>query len=154
MKSLENDSTTVIVTNAQLSWVDYSASMTMPRTSNLINDKIKVISARQDGQDAEQPSKWKIKTFVELFEVLKLDKDLVTNLVVVGDSMNEMNAGQKLAKNLPHCILKMIKMTERPQARELVKQLSVISGSWAKISQTARNFNMQLERKSHNDSVE
>ena len=52
-----------------------------------------------------------------------------------------------MAKQLPHCILKMIKMTERPQARELVKQLGVILASWDKISQSARNFNMQLERK-------
>ena len=72
---------------------------------------------------------------------------MVTNLVVVGDSMNEMNAGQRLAKQLPHCILKMIKMTERPQGKEIIKQLNVINASWDKISNTPRNFNMQLERK-------
>ena len=41
----------------------------------------------------------------------------------------------------------MIKMTERPQGKEIIKQLNVIKASWDKISNTPRNFNMQLERK-------
>lgn len=149
LMSLENGSTTVIVTNAHKTWVDYSAEMTMPKTYQLLDDQVKVISARQEGENRQNPTQWKSVTFLEVFEIFKMDKEMVTNLVVVGDSMNEMNAGQRLAKQLPHCILKMIKMTERPQAREIVKQLGVISASWQKISQTARNFNMQLERKSH-----
>ena len=72
---------------------------------------------------------------------------MVTNLIVVGDSMNEMNAGQNLAKKLPHCVLKLIKLTEQPNARELIKQLNVIKASWEKISTASRNFNMMLERK-------
>ena len=61
--------------------------------------------------------------------------------------MNEMNAGQRLAKSLPHCILKMIKMQETPQPRELLKQLVVINDSWDNICSATRNFNMKLERK-------
>ena len=41
---------------------------------------------------------WKVKTFIELFDLFNFDKEMVTNLIVVGDSMNEMNAGQQLAK--------------------------------------------------------
>ena len=79
--------------------------------------------------------------------MLELSTDQVTNLVVVGDSMNEMNAGQRLSKKLPHCILKMIKMQEQPQPKELMKQLIVITENWHSISTSARKFNMQLERK-------
>lgn len=79
--------------------------------------------------------------------MLKLSTDQITNLIVIGDSMNEMNAGQRLSKKLPHCILKMIKMQEQPQPRELIKQLQVITENWLSISTSARKFNMQLERK-------
>ena len=72
---------------------------------------------------------------------------MITNLVVIGDSMNEMNAGQRLAKSLNSCILKMVKMQDAPQPRELIKQLTVISESWEKIANASRNFNMKLERK-------
>ena len=68
-----------------------------------------MISARIDdiGVPATQ---WKIVCFNQLHDMLKINRQAITNLVVVGDSMNEMNAGQKLAKSLPHCVLKMIKM--------------------------------------------
>ena len=79
--------------------------------------------------------------------MLQLSQDQITNLIVVGDSMNEMNAGQRLSKSLNHCILKMIKMQEQPAPRELIKQLMVITDSWESISTSVRNFNMKLERK-------
>ena len=67
--------------------------MLLPKTAKILKDSITIISARQDFEGAELPSQWKIKTFLELFEIFKFDKEMVTNLVVVGDSMNEMNAG-------------------------------------------------------------
>ena len=48
----------------------------------------------------------------------------------------------------------MIKMTEQPAPRELIKQLNVIHASWEKISKTPRNFNMQLERKPNKKRAE
>lgn len=44
--SLENNSITVIVTNAHKSWVDYSSSMLMPETSLILQQSVRVISAR------------------------------------------------------------------------------------------------------------
>ena len=112
-----------------------------------------VISARID--DIRVPAtQWKIVCFNQLHEMLKINRQAITNLVVVGDSMNEMNAGQKLAKTLPHCVLKMIKMQETPQPRELLKQLVVINDSWSNICSATRNFNMKLERKQKKDKSE
>lgn len=59
-------------------------------------DRIKVISARIN--DGRPPSEWKITCFLDLFKTIELEESLVTNLICVGDSMNEMIAGQKLAK--------------------------------------------------------
>ena len=140
----------LIVTNAHQSWVQYSSQTLMPQTAKLLNNQIKVISARvEPGTSAAvlPPSQWKIKKFMQLHNLLEINPEQIMNLIVVGDSMNEMNAGQRLSKSLPHCILKMIKMQEQPQPKELIKQLLVISDSWESISDSARNFNMKLERK-------
>ena len=41
--------------------------------------------------------------------------------------MNEMTAGQRLAKKFNgSCVLKLVKMQEMPQPREIMKQLNVI----------------------------
>ena len=145
-RACQNQARVLIVTNVHKSWVDYSSQTLLPLTAELLKAQVLVISARAE-TPATPATQWKIQCFMQLFEQLKLKKDSVTNLVVVGDSMNEMNAGQRLAKSLPHCILKMIKMQETPQPRELLKQLVVINDSWDNICSATRNFNMKLERK-------
>jgi len=67
--------------------------------------------------------------------------------MVVGDSMNEMRAGAFSQKLLPHCILKQIKMKEKPSPRELLKQLTVITEKWNHVIDTPRNFIIKLEKK-------
>jgi hypothetical protein len=73
---------------------------------------VPVISARGclEGRPA---SEWKIKCFSDLFknQSINISDDLVTNLIVIGDSMNEMIAGQKFAKLIKNkCYLKLVKM--------------------------------------------
>ncbi len=54
-----------------------------------------MISAREDCSEGCEmdPTQWKLKSFIQLHEKLKLRTDYVCNLVVIGDSMNEINAG-------------------------------------------------------------
>jgi len=51
-KTLEENSTSILVTNAHKSWVEYSAQSLLPETYKFIftDEKIKVISARTDAQ--------------------------------------------------------------------------------------------------------
>mmetsp|Transcript_3832 Transcript_3832/g.4434 ORF Transcript_3832/g.4434 Transcript_3832/m.4434 type:complete len:245 (+) Transcript_3832:599-1333(+) len=96
MRTLGQNSRVIIVTNAHKSWVDYSSQTLMPQTAMLLKERIRVISARIDmsmSMHPVPPNLWKIKKFMELHEMLGLSTDQVTNLVVIGDSMNEMNAG-------------------------------------------------------------
>ena len=87
----------LIVTNAHKTWVDYGSQTLMPMTASLLKSRIKVISARVYSPNgllhAAPPHLWKIKKFMELHEMFGIRTDLVTNLIVVGDSMHEMNAG-------------------------------------------------------------
>jgi hypothetical protein len=87
----------------------------------ITEERIPVISARGCLQ-GRPASEWKIKCFNDLFKTIKLKEDLVTNLIVIGDSMNEMTAGQRLAKLIKNsCYLKLVKMQEMPQPKEIMK---------------------------------
>jgi ribosomal protein S10 len=144
MSLTSKDSLTVVVTNAAKFWVDISSQFLMPETAKMLQTSVKVVSARIDGV---HPSEWKTRTFKRLFAMFELSEDLVTNLMVVGDSMHEINAGQELAKELPHCILKIIKMSEKPTSRELRQQLEVIMSSWERVRTVGRDFSMKLAHK-------
>lgn len=91
-------------------------------------------------------NKWKIKCFEILYQELGFDASSVTNLIVVGDSMNEVKAGQQLKKRLPQCVLKIVKMQDSPSPRDLIKQLKVIKQSWSKLYSDSRNINIKMER--------
>ena len=97
MKTLQDvQQKVIIVTNAHKSWVEYSSMTLMPHTAALLKDRIAVVSARVDPSHQINPTPphlWKIKKFMELHDMFDLRTDQVTNLIVVGDSMNEMNAG-------------------------------------------------------------
>jgi hypothetical protein len=47
--------------------------------------------------------------------------DTITNLIVVGDSKYEMEAGEELCKQTEKCVVKSIKMSEAPTINELIK---------------------------------
>lgn len=87
----------MIVTNAHKTWVDYGSQTLMPLTAVLLKSRIRVLSARMyqpNGAVHAAPSHlWKVKKFLELHDMFGIRTDLVTNLIVVGDSMHEMNAG-------------------------------------------------------------
>jgi len=72
--------------------------------------------------------------------------------MVIGDSMNEMRAGSFVQKIVPYCILKQIKMKEKPTAREIIKQLSVINDKWRHVVDTPKNFIIKLEKKGNSNN--
>ena len=95
-KATEDHTKTIIVSNAHKHWVDCSSETLMPRTASLMKERIDVISARvEPGVNgfSLQPSQWKIRKFLQLHEMLELSTEQLNNIIVVGDSMNEMNAG-------------------------------------------------------------
>ena len=93
-----------------------------PKTYEIIRKRIPVVSARQlyEKKFPNDPTQWKTRTFIDLYnkpleEMMnardkKINKNLhlckkfdfskksdtFTNLVIIGDSTNEMNAGVTL----------------------------------------------------------
>ena len=102
---------TYIITNAGHGWVELSSARFMPKLFKeiIMNSKkngIFIISARAMFE-RQMPSKfkflnlnidafkeWKFKTFNQLVE--KMDKDILTNIVAIGDSQIEIDAANSL----------------------------------------------------------
>lgn len=115
----------VIVTNAKKSWVYQSSQALMPKTYQIIMSSVLVVSARED-HEQEHPleaHEWKQKAFLLLRDNknINFSHDKVTNLIVIGDSRFEIDAGVTLSQNIEKCLIKTVKLSETPTANELIK---------------------------------
>jgi len=124
----------LIITNARKGWVEYSSGYLLPRVHRLIKSQIPVISARSDfeGMYPKDISAWKDSSFQTLWDVDSLlIKDCLLNLMVIGDSKYEIEAGKKFKKSCKSkCVLKLMKLKEDPNPLELTKQLSVLNNQF------------------------
>ena len=135
-----------IITNAGKGWIDYSASIFYPSIIPILK-KIKIISARDEYEkmypgDSRQ---WKIEAFLNLQKNLNLK--LVTNIICLGDSLYEMEAGRILASRFTEAFIKTIKFKEAPNLDELLKQLKVVSSQFGIIYSRIKNLTIRVEKK-------
>jgi hypothetical protein len=135
-----------IITNAGNGWVEYSAKRFYP-SINPILEKIKIISAR--GQYEKffpgNSRQWKIEAFLNLQKTLNMK--LVTNIICIGDSLFEMEAGRILASKFTEAFIKTIKFREAPRLDELLKQLKLVCIQFASIYSAVKNLTIRVERK-------
>ncbi len=135
-----------IITNAGKGWVEYSAKRFFPSIIHIL-EKIKIISAR--GQYEKifpgNSRQWKIEAFLNLQKNLNLK--LVTNIICLGDSLYEMEAGRILASRFTEAFIKTIKFKEAPNLDELLKQLKVVSSQFGIIYSRIKNLTIRVEKK-------
>lgn len=113
---------TVIITNARKTWVEYSGQNLLPLTNRELEYDISLISARDDFEHrVKTPEYWKHHAFLSMMTATKnhgqlIHSDTIVNLVVVGDSLYEMEAALALSHELGahRCLLKTVKLTEQP----------------------------------------
>ena len=136
---------TFIITNAEGGWVEYSAQMYMPKVYELF-DKVKIISAREkyERMFPGNPNEWKNQAFLLTGE--DLEESTITNLVVMGDSKIEMDAGAVLAAKFSTAWIKTIKFKECPTPNELNNQLLLVLGKFEEIIKSPKNWTIRLER--------
>ena len=135
-----------IITNAGLGWVEYSAEKFYPSVFEILN-KITIISASGEWEK-EFPGdsrKWKIQTFLSLKD--KLNTKLVTNIICLGDSLFEIEAGRVLANSFKEAFVKTIKFKEGPKPEELNKQLMLVSNQFNSIVIAVKNLTIRVEKK-------
>ncbi|CDW81094.1 UNKNOWN [Stylonychia lemnae] len=80
---------------------------------------------------------WKFRTFSALAE--KMDKDIITNIVAVGDSQIEIDAAVK-------SYVKTVKLKEQPNLVELTKQVELILSQFEEICSCAKNLTIRLQK--------
>ncbi len=134
-----------IITNAEEGWVEYSIQRFYPKLYEIL-PKINIISARGEWENTYpgDSREWKIQTFLRLQE--RLNKKLVTNIICLGDSFCEMEAGRVLAKCFREAFVKTIKFKEFPKLDELNKQLLLVFNQFNSICSAVKNLTIRVEK--------
>ena len=137
-----------IITNANLGWVEYSAQKYYPSILNLLNN-IKIISAREEYEYyfPDCPRMWKIQSFLNMQRMLNLN--LVTNIICLGDSFIEIEAGKILASKFNQTYIKTVKFREFPKPDELNKQLNLVLNQFNFIYKSIKNLTIRVEKKTN-----
>ena len=138
--------TVYIITNAGMDWVKYSSQRFYPKIIPIL-EKIKIVSARGE-YEKEFPGnsrQWKIEAFLMLQNTVNLK--LVTNIICLGDSLFEMEAGRILASRFTEAFIKTIKFREAPKLDELIKQLKLVNKQFNSIYSSIKNLTIRVERK-------
>ena len=138
--------TVYIITNAGLEWVNYSARRFYPKIIPIL-EKIKIVSARGEYEKIYPGNsrQWKIEAFLMLQKTV--DLKLVTNIICLGDSLFEMEAGRILASRFTEAFIKTIKFRETPKLDELIKQLKLVCKQFSSIYSSIKNLTIRVERK-------
>ena len=139
-----------IITNGAPGWVELSSTKYYPKTSKILQ-KIKVISARGlcEKKYPGDIRQWKKIAFEYALETLEdINKNIVTNILCMGDSNMEMEAAYYLKECFPNAYLKTIKFKECPTHIELEKELKIINTQFDSIFRDFnKNFGIKVIRK-------
>lgn len=138
-----------IITNSEKGWVDYSALRYMPSVGKLIRKnkhKITIISARDQFNSIypNESRQWKINAYKSIRNAYT---DVSTNIINIGDSVLDIEAGLYLSKEFKECYLKSIKLKETPSISELIKQLNLIINQFDFIFKTVKNLTIKVGKK-------
>jgi len=80
--------------------------------------------------------------------------ELLTNIVCLGDSTIELEAGLLLASKFSHACIKTVKFKEIPKLDELCKELLLVLDEFNTIFKSVKNLTIKVERKPINNPVE
>lgn len=89
----------MILTNACERWVDLSAEKLLPKTrATILKHQVRCVSARDKYESVfpHDEYAWKRQAFVDITK--DCSKEFLLNLVVLGDSENEHEAGRHLKR--------------------------------------------------------
>ena len=136
-----------IITNSGMGWIEYSARKFYPKLLEIL-DNVHIISARNEYED-EFPGdarEWKVQTFLNIKN--KMNNKLVTNIICLGDSSEEIEAGKILATQFLEAYIKTVKFKENPIPLELNKQLELVANQFNYIYSSTRNLSIKVGKKS------
>ena len=135
-----------IVTNGAPGWVELSSTKFYPKTAKILQ-KIKLVSARGlcERKYPGDMRQWKRVAFKFALDTLHdINKNIVTNIICLGDSNIEMEASYYLKECFPNAYLKTIKFKESPTHIEIQKELKIIN---IQLDSIINNYNKNLSVK-------
>lgn len=151
-----------IITNATIKWVIASSNL-LPNTQNIMKKKIIVISAR-DKYGNKMPGHmkiWKKLIFKQLTLRYFINKNLIENIISMGDAEYEFNALKNLYNeyNLNFLninygdkprnkrLLKSIRFIQSPTYEALLDQLEVLNECIDTICSNTNHMDLKFETK-------
>ena len=140
--------TVLIITNSCEGWVESCVKFYYPEIIPILKN-IYIISARELYQEQYpfEPGIWKIKTFNDLKEQFNFEKSLITNIICFGDDKNEIIAAQKLGENINNCLIKTVKFRDKPNLKEMLKQLILINEQILRVYKYPKSLTIQIDKK-------
>jgi len=131
----------LIITNATTEWVLTSKKF-LPRTSKIIDNHVKIISARDIYNRIYDMSEWKSRVFKNnIINYIQWANQIIS----VGDSMYEYEALISLSPFISHNkYLKTIQFVQSPSVDTLLDQLNVLSKSLSEISQKHNHMDLRI----------
>ena len=134
-----------IITNSKEGWTESCVMKYFQEFFSEILEKIDIISARYlyEGKYPFNKEKWKIETFNFLQNNFNYDKKILTNIICIGDSNYEIEAGKLFAENFNNSVVKTIKFKENPDLGELLKQLSLINDKMIRFIKYPKSMSLQ-----------
>ena len=135
--------TVYIITNAEKDWVEYSSKKFYPKIIPIL-DKVEIIYAREEYEkiypgDSRQ---WKIEAFLMIPKTVNIS--ILTNIICLGNSLSEIEAGRILASRFTESYIKTIKFREEPKLDELIEQLKLVCKQFSSICSDIKNMTISL----------
>ncbi|KAJ8906204.1 hypothetical protein NDN08_002699 [Rhodosorus marinus] len=139
---IAGQSNVMIVSNAEMSWIDFSCSKFFPSVKRVLAAyDIDVLSARDTFSDEfkEHPEDWKAQMFCR--EVSRRSKapGAKLNIVVVGDDVVDILAAERLGNLLPYATVKAVKFTKDPTVDQLLRQISLFNIQFPRVHSWPRS---------------
>lgn len=134
-----------IVTNSSAGWVEYSTERYYPSIVHMLKH-VNIISARGEYEHMypKDPFNWKYLTFKRIMN--RFNEQMLMNLIVIGDSCIEIEAGEKVSKLIDECYIKTIKLKCSPTLREINKQLQLVNNEFIQVYSAVKNLSLKIEK--------
>ena len=146
-KSFEKGDT-YIITNSEKGWVEYSCKKFFPNLFPLLS-KLKIISSREKYEKMHPYNflMWKMEVCKYFAKDYNYNINLPTNIISIGDSFADIEAGRSLENKFKKCFIKTIKFVKFPGVKDLIEQLGLILDKFEHIISSCYNWNIKVEKK-------
>ncbi len=139
---------TYIITNSEKGWVEFSCKKFFPNLFPLLS-KLKIISSREKYEKMHPYNflMWKMEVCKYFAKDYNYNINLPTNIISIGDSFADIEAGRSLENKFKKCFIKTIKFVKFPGVKDLIEQLGLILDKFEHIISSCYNWNIKVEKK-------